>query len=967
MPHTLGLKAVGEQFAAASRVDQAWSIALEAAMRELAADAGAWIWSAPRPKVEVGSGSRVSDSGTWQQILARAGSPEAPLSIGPDAADGSSTGSLFVPVTVDSWRGWLVLGRDDGPYSDSDLAAATWIGEMARLAVVGITGRQHSESVHLRQIEALRHVTTEITSTIDLDHILRVVLDDALGALRAEAGFIALFADGSAQIYAASGYNDEDLAKIATALLEGEKRSELRGWFSAGETLYFPDFAGGPIDEVLGPIRSMLVTPVFYEQHQVGSILVQSTRSDAFTSDAVTLVEALSGQAAIAVGNARRFEEQLRRGEQMRQRAEQMSLLLEVSRTMRSERPLEDVLLDVAYAVQEGTGFDLVLISVLEGNSLRRVAGAGIPLTELEKRKRVRLRWDRVRRLFQDRFRLGQCYYIPEQFRALTEGLDVFVPDRLDVEEDLTLWHNEDVFFVPLRGSAEDIIGIMSVDRPRDGLAPTAMTAEVIEVFASQVAQIIENQRLVESLRKQVTTLQLFNELNRSITTKLDLPLVLNTVVQSVTNLLGYDFSTIFLQNRTEQAFTPMASSGYALEYYPADVSMTGEAGFIREVIHTGMPIVAEDTEDDPRFASTPIPMGSSIVVPLMAEGRSVGILTADRKQKGEFSAADVATLMALADQVSVAVDNARLFEEVKHFNEELEERVSERTQELAEALERLRFQRDRSEVLYHIASELVASLDIDLVLSQALMLLQRAVRASRSSVILLDNRTGQLSYRAAIGHAEPIPPGGRLVAFDRSTSLVGWVLEKRTSLVIPDVRLEDRFGLGEVGSALSVMAVPIVSSAGESLGIILFESPLVDVFDEAQLRLVEAAAVQLGNALNNAELYRLIREQAERLGTMLRTQQIDAAKDQAILEDIADGVMVADERGDIVLFNAAAEKILSIMRQQALGRDQTEILGLFSSDVHEWLSPIVNWRTYPERYAAGAILTRRLRLIGAT
>ncbi len=103
---------------------------------------------------------------------------------------------------------------------------------------------------------------------------------------------------------------------------------------------------------------------------------------------------------------------------------------------------------------------------------------------------------------------------------------------------------------MPLRSSADDVLGIMSVDRPRDGLAPTAITAEVIELFASQVAQIIENHRLVDDLRRQVTALQLFNELNRSITTKLDLPLVLNTVVQSVTNLLGYDFSTIFLRGR---------------------------------------------------------------------------------------------------------------------------------------------------------------------------------------------------------------------------------------------------------------------------------------------------------------------------------------------------------------------------------------------------------------------------------
>ena len=103
------------------------------------------------------------------------------------------------------------------------------------------------------------------------------------------------------------------------------------------------------------------------------------------------------------------------------------------------------------------------------------------------------------------------------------------------------IWHPKDSFIAPLYGSHGEIVGMRSVDDPLDRRVPTALTAEVIEVFAAQVALAIENNHLVEDLRRQLNTLRLFNELSRSITTKLDLPLVLNTVVQSVTNLLGYD------------------------------------------------------------------------------------------------------------------------------------------------------------------------------------------------------------------------------------------------------------------------------------------------------------------------------------------------------------------------------------------------------------------------------------------
>ena len=815
---------------------------------------------------------------------------------------------------------------------------------------------------HVGALQALQRVTGEINATLELDSILRVVLDEGIGYTGSDAGLMVLLPDGGRELRVWHGYDEATLTGISAALTAEVPGSPLAQVLAQADVTAFQGETPVPVTGCLPDAASLIVVPVFYAQQLAAALLMQSTVPNLYGDATVEFCRGLSGQAAIAIGNARRYREQMLRGEQMRRRAEQMALLLEISRTTRSDRPLDDMLGDVAYAVQEGTGFDLVMISVLEGNLLRRVACAGISVTEFEARRAVRLRWDRVQRLCEDRFRLGQCYYIPEQYRELTQDLDVYIPEGALPKGDATSWQAEDIYFVPLHSSNGAVIGVMSLDRPRDGQAPTSLTSEVVELFASQVAQTIETHRLVEDLRRQVTTLQLFNELNRSITTKLDLPLVLNTVVQSVTNLLGYDFSTVYLQSGDEQIFAPMASSGYALDLL-SDATLDPQTGFVRDVVRTGMPLVVDDVPADARFVDSPVPLGSSIMVPLMVEGRPLGILTADRKNTGDFSPADVATMMALADQVTVAVENARLFEEVKRFNEELEARVAARTQELGDALNGLRVQRDRSEVLYHIASELVASLDMDRVLSQALSLLQGAIRASRSSVILLDNNTGQLVYRAAIGHEEPIPPGGRVAPFTRDDGVVGWVLSRRETLMVADIRISDAYHSDAMADVRSVMAVPVVGGAGESLGVLLFESPSVDVFDETQLQLVAAAAIQLGNALNNAQLYGMIREQAERLGTMLRTQQIDAVKNQAILEGTADGVMFADADGEVILFNAAAERILSITREQTVGRPQDEILGLYSNEVHEWMSRIAQWQQEPGELGPDEVLSHRLEV----
>lgn len=817
----------------------------------------------------------------------------------------------------------------------------------------------------LEALEALQRVTRDITATLDLDYILNGVLNEAIRFSSADAGFIVLFDEvGAAEVRAFEGYDETTLAHIRAMVAYAEPDSLFQRFVDTRETLYIPDVTAlESVDACPPGAQTLVVAPVFHEGQPVAAILVQCNATTVFPSAVLEFIEGLAAQTSIAVGNTRRYQEQLVRGELMHKRAEQMSLLLEVTRTMRSDRPLEDMLLDVAYAVQEGTGFNVVLISVIEGHTLRRVAGAGIPLARLDQMKQVRHDWSRIQSLLQERFRIGRCYYIPaEDYDGLMEGIDVFIPDTESPDRQPGAWHQKDMFVIPLRGSRGEIVGLMSVDDPLDGRVPTAQTAEVIEIFAAQVALAIENNRLVVDLRRQVNTLRLFNELNRSITTKLDLPLVLNTVVQSVTDLLEYDYATVFLQDKAGQHFLRVATSGYTLPLLE-DGASEQHKSLISTVAQTGMPLVVEDATTDPRFANEPVDIGSSIVVPLMSEGRSVGVLAAGRKQKGDFTPLDVATLTALADQVSVAVENAQLFEEVKRFSEELEVRVAERTRELAEALEGLRLQRDRSEALYLIASELVASLDMDRVLSQALSLLQKAVKASRSAVILVDGTTGQLVYRAAIGHTERIPPGGRLAPFGRSESIVGWVLANRTASIVPDARDDARCAAVVDAQTRSVLVAPILGGAGEALGVILLQSPIEAVFGEPELRLVEAAAVQLGNALNNAELYRLIREQAERLGAMLRAQQIEAAKSQAILEGIADGVMVGDANGRVILFNAAAARILSITREQALGRFQDEILGLYGSTARDWLEQIESWRRNPGTYNTEEFLVHQLEM----
>ena len=133
-------------------------------------------------------------------------------------------------------------------------------------------------------------------------------------------------------------------------------------------------------------IRSLIVVPVLSQGVTVGVIEMHSRRPNSFDQVMLDFLQTLSAQAAVAVSNTQRYEEQLQRGDLPRRRADQLSQLLQISRTVRSDNPLEANLEAIAFGVQETIGYNKVLISVLdaETNLVHRLAAAGVPFSTLD-------------------------------------------------------------------------------------------------------------------------------------------------------------------------------------------------------------------------------------------------------------------------------------------------------------------------------------------------------------------------------------------------------------------------------------------------------------------------------------------------------------------------------------------------------------------------------------------------------
>jgi PAS domain S-box-containing protein len=98
-------------------------------------------------------------------------------------------------------------------------------------------------------------------------------------------------------------------------------------------------------------------------------------------------------------------------------------------------------------------------------------------------------------------------------------------------------------------------------------------------------------------------------------------------------------------------------------------------------------------------------------------------------------------------------------------------------------------------------------------------------------------------------------------------------------------------------------------------------------------------------------------------LGGLVRSQQVESRKSRAMLEAIADGVMVTDDGNRIVLFNDAAERLLGLHRNQVDGRLAGEFIGLFGKAGRAWQERLRRWQSAPAEISGGEYLAERITL----
>lgn len=194
----------------------------------------------------------------------------------------------------------------------------------------------------------------------------------------------------------------------------------------------------------------------------------------------------------------------------------------------------------------------------------------------------------------------------------------------------------------------------------------------LLELTASRVAQAIENARLYTRVARQAQTLAVLNEISREVTSILDLDPLLERIGELLRRIIDYQMFSILLVNEREQVLEIQYAVRFGhpvppAEAVPLDRGLVGTAVRERRLIYSG------DVRKDARYYMVNPETRSEMAVPLLYKGKVVGVLDLEHVKVNYFNEDHQRTLVTLASQIAVAIENARLYSRVAQQEQRLE------------------------------------------------------------------------------------------------------------------------------------------------------------------------------------------------------------------------------------------------------------------------------------------------------